>query len=69
MYKVVIAETKMVKTMVGKEWDILSETDKTKERGYTPEIEKEVEVEQVIYTQLVEELDLAVVIQAINDML
>ena len=34
--------------------------------GYTPEIEKEVEVERTILKQTIEELDLASVIKAIN---
>ena len=69
MYKITIEETKMVKRVVGNEWEVLAEKDGEKERGYTPEIEKEVEVKQIIYTQLVEVLDLPVVIQAINNML
>ena len=34
--------------------------------GYTPEIEKEVEVDREILKQTIEELDLAAVIKAIN---
>ena len=59
MYKITIEETKTVKKTVGKEWETTEQDENGKrEYGYTPEIEKEVEVKQVVYTQLVESLDL-----------
>ena len=36
------------------------------EHGYTPEIEKEVEVTEEIYRQSVQNLDLATVVKAVN---
>ena len=70
MFKVTIEEIKTIKKMGGKDWMTIGRDDNDKSiYGYTPEIEKDVEVKQIIYTQLVEILDLAVVIQAINNML
>lgn len=69
MYKITIEQTETNKKISGKEWKCLSEKDGKREMGYTPEIEKLVDEEIIIYTQIVEHLDLAVVIQAINNML
>ena len=69
MYKITIEVTETIKKMKSKEWLCIGEKDGERKMGYTPEIEREEEVKQIIYTQLVENLDLAVVIQAINNML
>ena len=37
------------------------------EYGYTPEVEKQVEVKREIYKQVVEDLDIVTVINAINE--
>ena len=66
MYKITIEETVTVKKMEGKEWKILSEKDGERERGYTPEIEKEVKETQIIYIQTIDTLNLVNVINAVN---
>lgn len=73
MFKITIEETKTVVKKVGKEWNrIIKLDEKTGQRyedtGYTPEIEKHVEVTMRIYEQQVAELDLPSVIAAVNKM-
>ena len=51
---------------VGHDWQPLVRTGDKTEYGYTPETVKEVEVTEVIYTQLVDDLDLVAVIDAVN---
>ena len=69
MYKITIEEIKVVKKMGGKEWMTIGRDEDDKPAyGYTPEIDKEVEQTQIVYTQLIENLDLGAVIKAINKM-
>lgn len=67
MYEITIRETKVVTKTCGNDWEIVNEdADGNKRRGYTPEIEKQVEVTEMVYAQVVEELDLVGVINAVN---
>ena len=67
MYKVTVELTEMVTKTEGKEWAVCGHDEEGQRLyAYTPEIEKEVEVTEVIYTQLVANLDLNAVIKAIN---
>lgn len=82
MYKITIEETKNVLAMTGKQWakvdtveverdDLLRGPDEPRTRikevyGYTPEVEKMVEVKREVLIQIVDDMDLAKVIKAIN---
>ncbi len=67
MYEITIVEITQEKKMAGKDWETIGTDDNDKPiRGYTPEIEKWKDVTREIYKQIVEELDLVSVINAIN---
>lgn len=86
MFKITIIETKLVKQIVGKDWDIIGTKEVPRDecyyredkdepktrieevRGYTPEIEKNVEVTRMVLTQETETLDISKVIKAINNL-
>lgn len=65
-YKITIEKTVTETKLVGKEWTIIDQKGDYKEYDYTPEIEKQVETRQMIYTQMVDDLDLVTVIDAVN---
>ena len=62
-FKITIEETKDVRKTIGKKWEIVG---KDGERGYTPEVETITTERQDIYIQIVDELDLIAVIEAVN---
>jgi hypothetical protein len=72
MYEITIKKKDVMVTIQGAEWETIDQepvngSDKLKDvYGYTPEIEKREEIEIEILKQVVEELDLAAVIKAIN---
>jgi tetrahydromethanopterin S-methyltransferase subunit A len=63
MFKITIEETKDVRKTIGKQWEIVG---KDGERGYTPEVETIVTERTEIYRQIVDDLDLIAVIDAVN---
>ena len=63
MYTITIEKQTFEKQIKGKEWKVV---DKAGNYDHTPEIEKIVEVKKTIYIQIVEELDLVAVINAVN---
>lgn len=82
MFKITITQTREVKKIVGKEWEVVDTEEVHRDNdcilqgeprtrvkdvhGYTPEIEKTLIEERTILIQEVETLDLAAVIKAIN---
>ena len=68
MFTVTITKTTIEEKPAGKEWKVVkgSTVDRTAEYDYTPEIVKKKEVEQKIYEQTVEEIDVTRVISAVN---
>jgi len=64
-YKIEITEITTETQMRGREWAPVS-GDPSEKYAYTPEIEKQVNVERKIYTQDTDSLDLAKVIIAVN---
>jgi len=67
-YVVKITEVVQEKRLQGSEWKQGADMDADPDEkwGYTPEIEKTVEVTREIFKQDVNELDLKLVIKAIN---
>ena len=69
MFEITIKRGMKVMKVVGKEWTRVAKDESDRDvYGYTPEIEKKVVEHTTIYTQVVEELDLAAVIKAVNGM-
>ncbi len=72
MYEITIKKIETVTKKAGKDWDVISRTSEPgkvgedRTYGYTPEIDKEVEVNRVIYNQTVDDLELIDVIAAVN---
>jgi hypothetical protein len=70
MFKVTIEETKIETKVTGNEWKVVAQKEEdgnqTPIYGYTPEIERRVEVERKVFEQTVEQLDIAAVIATIN---
>jgi hypothetical protein len=64
-YKIEITEFKTETKICGKEWKPVS-GNPDQDYAYTPEIEKQVEVERKIYTQDTDSLGLAKVVIAVN---
>lgn len=64
-YKIEITEFTTETQLKGKVWAAVKGNPDA-DYGYTPEIEKKVDVERVIYLQNSEELDLGAVIKAVN---
>lgn len=65
MFEIRITETKDVRKTQGKLWALCGKEGEA-EYGYTPEVEKVIEVETEIYKQCVEVLEISKVINAIN---
>lgn len=65
-YQITITETREVTGTVGKNWAVIAEHGTEKEYGYTPEVEKIVRQERKVLEQVVDTLDLAAVIRAVN---
>jgi len=65
-YKITIEKADWVKRVAGRDWAIIGGAAENPERGYTPEIEKTVWEHNEIYTQTVEDLDLAKVVAVVN---
>lgn len=74
MFKIEITEIRNQITIEGKEWTVIGEEYKegderpTKKYGYTPEIEKVTQQTRSVLIQCVDELNLAAVIKAINNL-
>ena len=66
MYKITIEETKQVRKNIGKKWEPLRRVGDKTDYGYTEEVESLETVTTNMYMQVVEELDLVGVIDAIN---
>ena len=68
MFTVTITKTTIEERPAGKDWEVVkgSRADKDMEYGNTPEIVKKREVEQKIYEQTVDEIDITRVISAVN---
>lgn len=64
-FKITVVEFKEVRKTVGKEWKLCG-PEASAEYAYTPEIEKVVDTSTQIYEQTVEELDIKLVIGAVN---
>ncbi len=62
-FKITIEETRDVRKTIGKQWEIVG---KDGERGYTPEVETITTERTEIYRQVVDDLDLIAVIEAVN---
>ena len=71
MYKIIIEKVETVIKPSGRDWEKVGEEIKDGEKinlyDYTPMIDKPIEVETKVLEQTVEELNLAVVIRAINN--
>jgi hypothetical protein len=65
-YRITIAKVEPVKTVTGKAWTVISESDGHKEYGYTPGIEQETQNVQEIFSLNLKTLDLGKVIAAIK---
>jgi hypothetical protein len=71
MYKITITEITTKKVVKGEQWeqirtDAEAERDEKDTYGYTPKIEKDVEVSEEVYKQTVDDLELVDVIAAVN---
>lgn len=66
MYEIIIKKTVEKRNMIGKRWNRISEADGKAVFGYTPETETVQTETSEIYSQVVEELDLVAVINAVN---
>jgi hypothetical protein len=70
MFEIVITKKQIKEVPDGKEWERTGRkrADGGEEYAYTPEITRKKEVETLLLKQNVEELDLAKVIRAINNL-
>lgn len=72
MYEITIKEIKTVRKMVGKEWRIVDQCMDEEGRGplhkynYTPLVEKEIKIDEIIYNQRIENLDITALVTFIN---
>jgi hypothetical protein len=67
LYKITIERTRSVKTTLGHEWQPLNrDKDGKAEYGYTPEYTGDKTILEELYTQRVEELDLAAIVAVVN---
>ena len=67
MYRIVITKTVEVTKKSGRDWAVLSKDAEGREvKGYTPEKETTVTETLEIYAQVVDELNLFAVIEAVN---
>ena len=67
IYEVVIKMTKVEETKGGGHWDTIGTDEKGNDkRGYTPEIIHEKEIIREVYRQAIDDLDLSLVIKAVN---
>ena len=69
MFTVTITKTTIEERPAGVEWEIVghkNDDERSPILGYTPEIVKKREVEQKIYEQTVDEIDVKRVIDAVN---
>ena len=66
MYQIIIKKTVDKRKVIGKSWEKVSVTDGKTEYGYAPETETVQTETAEIYSQVVEELDLVAVINAVN---
>jgi hypothetical protein len=77
IYKITIEKTEDVVKKCGKDWKVVDQVQKKSDfddgvylsdvHGYTPEIEKTVEITEKVFEQTVSYLDLRSVILAINE--
>jgi len=65
-YEITISEHTQEKKIRGNEWERGVNKEDPEEYGYTPEIEKTVDVHREVFKQSVDDLDLPSVIKAIN---
>lgn len=66
MYEIIIKKTVDKRKVIGKTWQSLEKIGDKSVYGYTPEVESTQTETTEIYTQVVEELDLVAVINAVN---
>jgi len=66
MYEIIIKKTIDKRKVIGKTWQPLERIGDKSVYGYTPEVENVQTETTEIYTQVVEELDLVAVINAVN---
>lgn len=76
MFKIVIEETRPTRQIIGKQWRVVGQEEKTNREGtetyqsdvygYTPEVETVVDETRTVLLQEVEKLNLPAVIAAIN---
>ncbi len=68
-YKITITEETQEKKIAGNNWEKGADPDNHNDGwGYTPEIEKTVDVKREVYSQNTDTLDLKAVIMAINSL-
>lgn len=66
-YTITIIKHDRVECVEGKEWSVLSTDEHGRhEMGYTPEIRKVVDVDEQLYQQTVESINLVAIIAAVN---
>ena len=65
-FEITITEKTVETKWKGKDWEEGADASNESGWGYTPEIEKKVDVERTIYKQNTDQLDLVAVIKAIN---
>jgi len=66
-FKITIEETTTEEKICGRDWAIIGQDEEGKDTwGHTPEIKKTIDTKQIIYTQIVSELCLVSVINAVN---
>lgn len=66
MFEIIVKETKQVRKIVGKKWEVVERKDSDYRYDYTPEVETVVTETNEVYRQTVESLDLVAVINAVN---
>ncbi len=66
MYEIIIKKTVDKRKIIGKAWQPLERNGEETKYGYTPEVESTQTETTEIYSQVVEELDLVAVINAVN---
>lgn len=69
-YEIIIRHKRQIVSKVGNDWAVVGQEVKNGAAcnvfGYTPEIEKTVDVDRLVLHQVVDEIDLAAIIKAVN---
>lgn len=66
MFKITIEKTTTERKTVDGSWEVIKEENGVRTHGYAPAREKNVKETTEIYTQVVDDLDLVAVIDAVN---